>query len=131
MILPDSSAWIEYLRATGSDQHRAVRALLAGDEIAVTDPVIMEILAGARSDADLQRLRRLMAGCRYVGVQAPGDFEDAAALQRRCRAGGATVRRLVDCLIAAVAIRADLEVLHRDRDFDTIAAHCPLRVSRP
>lgn len=129
MILPDTSAWVEFLRATGSAQHRAMRARLAEDRVATTDPVVMEILAGARSDAELQKLRRLLAGCEYVGIQAPADFEDAAALQRRCRAGGATVRRLVDCLIAAVAVRADLPVLHRDRDFDAIAAHSPLRVS--
>lgn len=131
MILPDTSAWVEFLRATESPVDLRLTALLERRHVAVTDPVMMEILAGARSDAELHKLRQLLAGCEYVGVSAPADFEDAAAIQRRCRAGGASVRRIVDCLIAAVAVRADLEILHRDRDFDTIAAHSPLRLSDP
>ena len=55
------------------------------------------------------------------------DWIDAARLQRRCRSQGETVRRLPDCLIAAVAIRADVAVLHRDQDFDTLARHTALR----
>lgn len=59
------------------------------------------------------------------------DFEAAAGIFRTCRRRGKSVRRLVDCLIAAVAIRAGLEILHRDRDFDVIARHTGLRVVLP
>jgi predicted nucleic acid-binding protein len=51
-----------------------------------------------------------------------------AALYRTCRQGEHTVRKLIDCLIAAVAIRADVPILHRDADFDTLAQHTALRV---
>ena len=37
---------------------------------------------------------------------------------------------MIDCLIAAVAITADAEVLHADADFAELAAHPPLRVHR-
>ena len=51
MILADTSAWVEYDRATGSVVHRRVAELIAGDGLlSVTEPVIMEVLAGARSD---------------------------------------------------------------------------------
>jgi predicted nucleic acid-binding protein len=30
--------------------------------------------------------------------------------------------------VAAVAVRHDVPVLHRDRDFDVLARHTPLRV---
>jgi predicted nucleic acid-binding protein len=36
------------------------------------------------------------------------------------------VRKLQDCLIAAVAIRTAAELLHRDGDFETLARHTPL-----
>jgi hypothetical protein len=37
------------------------------------------------------------------------------------------VRSSVDCLIAACAIRHDLEVLHRDRDYAALATVSSLR----
>lgn len=86
----------------------------------------METLAGARDQGELRRLRRLLAHCEYLPVEGPRDYEAAAELYRDCRAGGATVRRLTDCLIAVVALRADVPVLHRDRDFDAIATHSAL-----
>jgi predicted nucleic acid-binding protein len=61
-------------------------------------------------------------------IRAPSDFEDAAAVARMCRRGGDTPRSQLDCLITAVALRSDAEVLHRDRDFDMIARHTPLRI---
>jgi len=48
VILADSSAWIEYDRATGSLVHRRLADLIAGGgDVAVTEPVVMEVLAGA------------------------------------------------------------------------------------
>jgi hypothetical protein len=43
---------VEYDRATGSTADLRLRDLIAADgPIAVTEPVIMEMLAGARTDA--------------------------------------------------------------------------------
>ncbi|CAN5871344.1 type II toxin-antitoxin system toxin ribonuclease VapC11 [soil metagenome] len=125
MILIDTSAWIEFLRDTGSPVCERVDELLAG-EVATCDPVRMEVLAGARDDAHLQNLRRLLAQATVVPTEAVS-YEEAAALYRRCRRGGETVRRLVDCLIAAVAIGADVAVLHADADFEVLARHTDLR----
>jgi len=49
--------------------------------------------------------------------------------RRPCRRGGETVRRLVDCLIAAAALSADVAVLHDDSDFDVLARHTALRLA--
>ena len=103
--------------------------LLAGD-IATCDPVRMEVLAGARSEQHLQQLRGLLARAAVVPTE-PADFEVAAALYRTCRQQGRTVRKLMDCLIAAVAIRADIPLLHLDTDFDTLVEHTALRVHAP
>jgi predicted nucleic acid-binding protein len=130
MILVDTSAWIEFLRATGSPAHLRLRAALKGGaELASTDVVLMEILAGARDEADRDRLRRLVFGAEFVAVEGPADYEAAADLYRRCRRGGETPRKLSDCLIAAVAIRADAELLAADADFEAIARHTPLRLA--
>lgn len=127
MILVDSSAWIEFLRATGSSTHLRVRSALSqGVELASTDVIVMEILAGARDNEDRDRLRRLLYGVEFLAVDGPADYEQAAELYRACRAGGETPRKLTDCLIATVAIRNGATLLCEDADFTAIARHSPL-----
>jgi predicted nucleic acid-binding protein len=128
VILVDTSAWVEYLRATGSKTHRAVRELIAGRaDLATTDVVTMELLAGARDATERESLRRLLLACAHLPVQSPSDYEEAADVYALCRREGATVRKLTDCLIAVVAIREDAELLHCDADFTAIAARTTLR----
>lgn len=128
MTLVDTSAWVEYLRATGSATHERLRGLIeAGDQLHTTDVVVMEVLAGARDEAHAGQLHRLLSSCEFVPTEGLSDFEQAASLYRHCRRAGETVRALNDCLIAAVAIRAQLSVLQADRDFDALARHTELR----
>ena len=126
LILVDTSAWIEFLRNTGSRACNLVDEVLA-QEIAICDSVRMEVLAGARDEAQLRSLRRLLARAVVVPTRAT-DFDDAAALYRRCRREGEAVRKLIDCLIASVAIRAGAPVLHSDADFDVLSRHTELQV---
>ena len=126
MILIDTSAWVEFLRGTGSPACDRVEALLDG-EIATCDAIRMEVLAGARDEHHLERLRRLLARA-VVLPTTRTDYDEAAALFRRCRREGSTIRRLIDCLIASVAIRAATPILHNDGDFDVLARHTALRL---
>jgi len=129
VILVDTSAWVEYLRASGHAADQRLSNLIEGDaELATTEPVVMEVLAGARDEADASRLRRLLLRTELVPVEGLTDYEEAAAVYRRCRTQGETVRRIVDCLIAAVATRNGVAVLHADRDFEAIARHTPLAI---
>lgn len=132
MVLVDTSAWIEFLRGTGSRPHHRIRADLAGrTSLATTEVVVMEVLAGAHSPTHLHGLRRLLTGCRLLPLQGLADYEDAAALYRSCRSQGVTIRRLTDCLIAALAIRCAVPILHADRDFDLIAGCTSLQIEAP
>lgn len=126
MILVDTSAWIEFLRDTGSAVCTAVDGLLDSD-LAICDAVSMEVLAGARNEHHLIQLRRLLARATMLPT-TPADYEAAASMYRSCRARGETVRKLIDCLIAAVAVRAGAEVLHTDSDFVVLARHTKLRL---
>jgi len=126
MILVDTSAWIEFLRDTASPVCERVDAILAGD-IAVADPIRMEVLAGARDEKHLNQLKRLLARGSVFHTM-PIDYDQAAILYRQCRTNGETVRKLIDCLIAAVAIRNDVVILHQDVDFDVLARHTALRI---
>lgn len=129
MILADASAWIEFLRRAGSPVAVRMRAHVAGGQLMTTDVVLMEVLAGARDRSHRESLRRLLGTCEYVAASPPLDFEEAADIYRACQAGGETVRKLLDCLVAAVAIRAGVSVLHRGRDFDKIARHTALALA--
>ncbi len=126
MILIDTSAWIEFLRDTGSTACNRVEAVLEG-EVAVCDAIRMEVLAGARDERHLRHLRGLLARASILPTE-PADYEEAAALYRLCRREGETVRRLIDCLIGSVAIRAGAAILHHDSDFDVLARHTALRI---
>jgi len=126
LMLIDSSAWIEFLRDTGSPMCRRVEDLLDSD-IATCDPIRMEILSGARNDRHLNDLRRLLARATNLPTRAT-DYEEAASLYRICRRGGETVRKLTDCLIASVAIREDVVLLHVDADYDVLSRHTKLRI---
>jgi len=122
MILVDTSAWVEYLRGTGSATHERVRrAIEDGEPLATTDPVIMELLAGAGAPPRPTELRRFLTSFDHVPTEGLADYEMAAAIYRRCREAGATVRSLTDCLIGVVAIRAEVPVLACDRDYEAIA----------
>lgn len=122
-MIADTSAWVEYLRATGSPTHRRLRQQIEqGGDLLVPELVVMEVLVGAGDEPTARRLRRLLHSFEVVPMAPLIDCERAAALQRQCRAAGQTVRNMVDCLIAATAIRIGEPVLHADRDFDVLNA---------
>jgi predicted nucleic acid-binding protein len=122
MILADTSAWVEYDRATGSAVDRRLTDLIAeGGPLAVTEPVVMEVLAGARSDARENDLRRLLLRFELAAVDPTADFAAAARIYRRCRRSGVTPRGLIDCLIAAVAWRRGAALLAQDVDLHRVA----------
>jgi predicted nucleic acid-binding protein len=122
VILADTSAWIEYDRATESAVDRRLTDLIESSEsVIVTEPVIMELRIGARDDVDERRLGRLLARYELAGFDPAADFEVATRIYQRCRRAGYTPRGLIDCLIAAVAWRVNAELLTTDADRIRIA----------
>jgi hypothetical protein len=122
VILLDSSAWVEYDRATGSAPDLRIRSLIEADgPVAVTEPVIMELLAGARDDRREADLRRLLGRFAMLSFDAVTDFDGAVRIYRRCSAAGITPRGMLDCMIAAVAWRRGATLLAHDADMGRVA----------
>lgn len=122
MILVDTSAWVEYDRATGSPVDQRLTSLIsAGDDLAVTEPVVMEVTAGARSDDREADLRRLLLRFHLLRFDPVVDFDAAAHIYRRCRRVGVTPRGMVDCMIASVAHREHVALLAQDADLRRVA----------
>jgi predicted nucleic acid-binding protein len=129
VIVVDSSAWIELLRATGSAADLALTRHLEDEhDLAVTEAVVLEVLAGAASPGRATELRSMLLRFPVLELGGLAGFEHAAELYRACRRVGEPPRSLVDCLIAAPTIEADATLLCSDRDFEKLARHTPLRL---
>ena len=100
---------------------------LVAADFAICDAVRMDVLAGARDEAHLRQLRGLLGRATVLPTE-PLDYETAASLYRTCRRSGESVRRMIDCLIAAVAVRHNAPILHADVDFSTLSRHTPVEV---
>jgi predicted nucleic acid-binding protein len=122
VILADTSAWVEYDRATGSPADRRLTELIETiGPVAVTEPVFMEVLAGARDEKREADLRRLLLRFQLLSFDTVTDFDGAVRIYRRCRAVGVTPRGMLDCMIAAVAWRQGATLLSHDADMDGVA----------
>ncbi|MEX0851350.1 MAG: PIN domain nuclease [Gaiellaceae bacterium] len=129
MIVVDTSAWVELLRKTGSRVHLGLRRRIEERaELAVTEVVVAELLAGARSDQERGELRSMLLGFPLLSLWGLDAYEAAVDLFRSCRVAGDPIRHLTDCLVAVPAIHAGATLLAVDRDFETLARHSPLRL---
>jgi predicted nucleic acid-binding protein len=125
VILVDSSVWIEVFRARRPFD---LEATVAMDDVVTCLPVVQEVLQGFSDEGTFRIARDAMLALPIVEAPLPADVVlEAVALYRSARRRGLTVRSSVDCLIAACALRHDLEILHRDRDFGALARVSGLR----
>ncbi len=128
MILVDTSIWIEWMRPVRPLEFERV---VAFDEVVVCLPVMQEVLQGMRHEAQFRLAREAMLNMPMI--ESPMGAElvlEAVSLYRTARAAGYTIRTTTDCLIAACALRHDAEVLHRDRDYESLARVSRLRQRR-
>ena len=129
MILVDTSAWVEFDRGTGSPVDRRLQRAMREQEATVCEPVLMEVLAGARDEVRASSLRSLLTSFGWLPTQPVADFEGAARVHRQCRRAGVTPRGLVDCLVVTMALRSGARLLAADVDFERIARVVPLRLA--
>jgi predicted nucleic acid-binding protein len=122
VILADTSAWVEFDRATGSAVDRRMVELIQDEGLlAVTEPVVMEVVAGARTEEREALLRRLLSRFKLLQFDAGVDFDGATKVYRHCRRAGVTPRGLVDCMIATVSLRHEATLLAADADLLRVA----------
>lgn len=121
MTLVDSSVWVDFLRRPADDRNEPLRRLVRASEAAIAAPIEMELLMGPRDELVLRRVERLLGGLQGLDTVPDLDFRSAAAIHRAVRRTGRTVRSKLDCLIAAIALRHEVPLLHKDTDFAAIA----------
>lgn len=127
-MIVDTSVWIEFLQHGTSVAGDHLEGLIrTRQRLIVPETVLMELLSGSTDEVVIERRRRMLESFDVAPLEPLVDSLAAARLQRDCRRGGESVRNLGDCLIAAVALRLDVSVLHRDRDFEVLRRHCGLQ----
>jgi len=129
VIVVDTSVWVDVLNERRSPQAlRCVELIEGGEPIALTDIVFTEILQGFRSNKEARLVERHLRAFPVLRLDGLDDFALAAELYRRARRAGVTIRKTLDCLIAAPCVRTGAPILHSDADFDRLAECTPLRL---
>ncbi|MBA3422864.1 MAG: PIN domain nuclease [Thermoleophilaceae bacterium] len=128
-MVVDTSVWVDLLRgneAPGAE--RAATLIEDGAPVALTDVVLAEVLQGLASERDARRVERHLRAFPILRLDGLDDFVLAAELYRRARRAGVTIRKTLDCLIAAPCVRTGAPLLHADADFDRLASCTELRI---
>lgn len=129
MIVVDTSIWVDVLNDAGSPgAARCVELLEGGAPVALTDVVFTEILQGFRDEREARRVEKHLRAFPVLRLEGLDDFARAAGLYRTARRSGVTIRKTLDCLIAAPCVRDDVPILHADEDFDRLASCTSLRI---
>jgi predicted nucleic acid-binding protein len=129
MIVVDTSVWIDFLAGRRTKQAlRCAELIESGEPVALTDVILTELLQGLRSDDEAELVERHLRAFPILRLEGLEDFVLAASLYRAARRQGVTIRKTLDCLIAAPCVRTGAPLLHRDSDFDRLASCSDLRV---
>jgi hypothetical protein len=129
LIVVDTSVWVDVLRGTDSvAASRCVELIEDGAPVALTDVIVTEILQGLESEREAALVERHLRAFPILRLESVDDFSLAAELYRTARRAGVTIRKTIDCLIAAPCVRTGASLLHADADFDRLASCTPLRL---
>jgi predicted nucleic acid-binding protein len=124
----DSSVWISYLRGAEPSFSELIDRLIDENKISVDGIVMTELLLGARSREEIDRLSSALSGLKYVGG-GPASSQAAGRNGFILKKMGLSVP-LSDLIIATDCIENDLILIERDAHFAAISAHLPLRLYR-
>jgi predicted nucleic acid-binding protein len=128
ILLVDTSVWIDFFAGRDTPQTRFFKdAVREGADVALTGVILAEILQGIPSDAEFRNLRKALSSFRILQPASDETYVQAARLNRAGRKRGVTIRSLVDCLIAAIAIENRAAILHKDRDYERLSEYAPLK----
>jgi predicted nucleic acid-binding protein len=129
VIVVDTSVWIDVLNDSATPQAvRCVELIEGGEPVALTDVVLTEVLEGLRSEREAQLVERHLRAFPVLRLNGLEDFVLAAELYRTARRAGITIRKTLDCLVAAPCVRTGAPLLHADADFDLLASCTSLRI---
>ena len=127
-MIVDTSVWIDYFNNQGSWQADRLRKAIEENETIVLPGIVLtELLLGFSSDREAEKVSFLLQAFEIPPELTINDYQQAAAIYRKCRRNGKTIRSTIDCQIATLCLRDNMALLSKDRDFDFIAESYPLQ----
>jgi predicted nucleic acid-binding protein len=127
LVIVDASVWIDYLKGITTTQTEWLDSHLGEQRLGLTDISLCEVLQGVRPH-EATRIRDYLLSFEVLPTGGTGLALDAAENYRALRALGITVRKTIDCWIAAFCLREGHTLLHSDRDFQGFEQHLGLQV---
>ena len=128
MVLIDSSVFISLLRRQETDAVDKLETVIKQRRALVADLVMLEILQGAKTEAEASKLTEWLLRFERIEVLSQDIAIKSAAHYRLLRSKDVTIRKTADLIIATYCIANDVALLHDDRDFTAMAAHLDLKV---
>ncbi len=126
VTIVDTSVWVDIFRdATGERRHR-LGELVDSEDVILTAFTEMELLQGCRDEEEWALLSEYLSTQEYLNPTRE-TWSAAARIYFDLRRQGLTVHSPIDCCIAQLAIDSSMLLLHRDRDFETIARLRPIQ----
>jgi len=128
LVLADSSAWVSHFTGQSHRASAAIGELLRAHRVAVNEVVRVELLTGAKDEAQYAELDDALRGLHLLPISG-AVWGRTERLRFELRRKGHVIP-VPDVLIASCALLHECELLHADRHFDMIARLTPLRIYR-
>jgi predicted nucleic acid-binding protein len=121
MVLVDTSVWIDFFNNYESRESKVLADLIEQEiELATCGVIAAEFLQGIRESKTSARLEHYFKEMQWFIPREPDTYLAAAALFRKLRTLGITIRSTIDCLIAQLAVENKALLLSKDRDMRII-----------
>ena len=128
MVMVDTTVWIDFFSGKSQQHVKILENLITErNDVSICGIILTEILQGIREDTAYKKTKQLLGNLIFLPMQY-SSFVLAAEIYRKLRRKGITIRKTMDCMIAAVAIEHDISLVHNDRDFIPIEKHFGLKI---
>ena len=128
MVMVDTTVWIDFFRGKSRPHVKILENLIEErNDVCICGIILTEILQGIREDKAYKKTKQLLGNLIFLPMQH-SSFVLSAEIYRKLRQKGITIRKTMDCMIAAVVMENDIALVHNDRDFIPIEKHFGLKI---
>jgi len=130
IVMVDTTVWIDFFGGKSQPHVKILEHLIKErNDVCICGIILTEILQGIREGIAYRKIKQLLENLIFLPMQY-SSFVLSAEIFRKLRRKGITIRKTMDCMIAAVAIENDIALVHNDRDFIPIEKHFGLKILR-
>jgi predicted nucleic acid-binding protein len=130
-ILIDSSVWIDFFNNYQSKEADALQFLVENNDhnnIYICSTILMEVLRGIKDDNTFYDVKETLLNFSILNNDLMEVTNNAINIYRNLRKKGITIRKQNDCIIASYAILNNIQILHKDSDFELMANNTKLKI---